>query len=165
MPYWAVIRAVPQHDRLAAESVVQAGFEIFTPRIRTRVESRWKTTPLFGLYFFVRVVDRWTVLERTRGVAGVVKFGTTPARCPDAEIAQLFERSDPDGIVRLNRSPPHPAQHVFTPGAAVAIADGPFRGVNAIYAGMSAQDRELILIDILGRQTPVQISASALAPH
>jgi ADP-ribose pyrophosphatase YjhB (NUDIX family) len=42
MPYWAVIRAVPNHDRLAAECVALAGFETFVPKIRTRVDSRWR---------------------------------------------------------------------------------------------------------------------------
>jgi hypothetical protein len=47
----------------------------------------------------------------------------------------------------------------------VAIDDGPFRGVEAIYAGMSAHDRELVLINLLGRQTPVQISAGLIVPQ
>jgi hypothetical protein len=37
MPYWAVARTAPNRDRLAAESVCQARFETFTPKIRTRV--------------------------------------------------------------------------------------------------------------------------------
>ena len=68
MPFWAVVRAVPHHDRLAAECVALAGFETFTPKIRVNVESRWRTQPLFAGYFFTRIVDRWRVLERTMGV-------------------------------------------------------------------------------------------------
>jgi hypothetical protein len=37
MAYCAVGRTAPNHDRLAAECVAQAGFETFTPKIRTRV--------------------------------------------------------------------------------------------------------------------------------
>jgi hypothetical protein len=71
--YWAVLRSAPGHDVLAYEGVCRAGFEIFTPKIRTRVRARWKTTPLFGCYFFVRVIDQWRALERTIGVLSVVK--------------------------------------------------------------------------------------------
>ena len=66
--YWAVLRSAPGHDVLAYEGVVRAGYEIFTPKIRTRVGAKWKTNPLFGCYFFARVIDQWRVLERTIGV-------------------------------------------------------------------------------------------------
>jgi hypothetical protein len=67
MAFWAVVRAVPHHDRLAAECMAMAGFETFTPKIRVKIESRWRTTPLFAGYFFTRNVDQWGVLERTMG--------------------------------------------------------------------------------------------------
>jgi transcription antitermination factor NusG len=101
MAYWAVARAVPNHDRLAAECVGLAGYETFVPKIRIRTGAQWRTTPLFVGYFFVRIVDQWRVLERTMGVFNVVKNGATPSRCPDAEIAKLIERADPDGVIRL----------------------------------------------------------------
>ena len=149
MAYWAVIRAVPNHDRLAAASVCQAGFETFTPKIRRRVGTRWRTTP--------------RVLERSLGVLTVVKIGADPARCPDAEIAALIERSDADGVFEPSSvvaDSPRPQ-----PGAPVAIADGPFRGLNGVYVGMSARERELILLNVLGASRPVEIAARLVVPQ
>jgi hypothetical protein len=103
--YWAVLRSAPGHDVLAYEGVVRAGFEILAPKIRTRTGMRWRTSPLFGCYFFVRVIDQWRVLERTVGVLSVVKAAGVPARCPDEEIATLIARSDPDGVIRLSSAP------------------------------------------------------------
>lgn len=97
MAYWAVVRAVPHHDRLAHEGVALAGFETFVPKIRTRVGAQWRTTPLFGCYFFARIIDQWRAIERTIGVANVVKVGPVPSRCPDEEIAKLIARVDQDG--------------------------------------------------------------------
>jgi hypothetical protein len=77
MPYWAVARTAPHHERLAVESVGMAGFETFVPRIRVKVGSQWRTTPLFGCYFFVRVVDCWRILERP---IGVLSGGSGPRR-------------------------------------------------------------------------------------
>jgi transcription antitermination factor NusG len=165
MPYWVVARAVPHHDRLAAECVGLAGYETFVPKIRIRVGAQWRTTPLFVAYFFVRIVDQWRVLERTMGVFNVVKNGATPSRCPDEEIAKLIERADPDGVIRLGARPSSsPSRHEFTPGAQVSIAAGRFQGFSAIYSGMSGAEREIILLDLLGRQTPVTIAAGLLAP-
>jgi len=165
MPYWAVIRSAPNHERLAAEGVALAGFETFIPRIRVKNGARWRTTPLFGSYFFVRVVDRWRILERTMGVLSVVKFGAAPARCPDAEIAALLERSDPDGVIRLGARSPSLSRRAFTPGATVEIAGGPFYGLTGVYVGMSARERELVLLNVLGAARPVAVPAGLLAAH
>jgi hypothetical protein len=137
-PIWAVARAASNHHRLAVESVALAGFETFVPKIRTRAGAQRRTTPLFGCYFF-------------------------PAKCPDAEVAKLLERSDRDGIIRLPARPP-PLSRRLALGAPVTIGDGPFRGLSGIHQGMSAHDRELVLINILGRQTPVEIAAGLVLP-
>jgi transcriptional antiterminator RfaH len=133
-------------------------------KIRGRVGAQWKTQSLFGSYFFVRVVDRWRTIERTAGVLSLIKYGEVPAKCPDEEIGRLLERSDRDGIIRLDASPSSPSRHDFTPGATVTIADGPFKGFSAIYSGMSGADRELILLDLLGQQTPATIAAGLIVP-
>jgi transcription antitermination factor NusG len=161
MAYWAVVRAIPQHERLAAESVGRAGFETFIPRIRARTGSRWRTIPLFGVYFFARIEDRWRAVERAMGVLDVVKFGATPARCPDEVVAELLARSDPDGVVRLQARPPIASSRVFACGAQVAIASGPFAGLNGIHTGMKVHERELVLLHILGARRPVEIAAGS----
>jgi transcriptional antiterminator RfaH len=164
-PYWAVLRSAPSHVTLAYEGVVRAGFEIFTPKIRTRVGARWRTTPLFGCYFFARVVDQWRVLERTIGVLNVVKAAGAPAKCPDEEIATLIARSDPDGVIRLSSclTPQAVVRRSFEAGARVSITDGPFRGFEGLHTGMSTRDREMVLIDLLGRKTTVGVPAGFVA--
>jgi hypothetical protein len=49
--------------------------------------------------------------------------------------------------------------------SAVSIAAGPFAGFDGIYAGQRAQDRELILLEILGATRPVEIASGLLAPQ
>ena len=152
---------------LAYEGVCRAGFEILTPKVRTRVGERWRTTPLFGCYFFARVVDQWRILERTIGVLAVVKAAGVPARCPDEEIAKLIARSDPDGVIRLASclTPQSVVRRAFEPGAKVEITGGPFRGFDAIHTGMTVRDREMVLIDLLGRKTTVGVAAGFVLPH
>ena len=166
MPYWTVLRCAPGHDVLAYEGVVRAGFEIFTPKIRTRTGAKWRTSALFGCYFFARVVDQWRVLERTIGVLSVVKAAGLPAKCPDEEVALLIARSDADGVIRLNSclTPQTVVRRAFEPGEQVSIVDGPFRGFNGLHTGMSTRDRETVLLSLLGRQTPVAIAANLVVP-
>ena len=164
MSFWAVVRAEPGHDRLAVASVTLAGCETFAPKTRIQAGAKWRTVPLFSAYFFARVEDHWRAIERALGVAGLVKFGLTPARCPDEEIAKLIARSDPDGVVRLAARPSsQTGRSGLAQGATVPIVDGPLRGFDGLYAGMAASDRELVLLNIIGAQRPVAIAAGLLA--
>ena len=161
MSFWAVVRAEPGHDRLAVASVTLAGFETFAPKTRVQAGAKWRTVPLFSAYFFARVEDHWRAIERALGVAGLVKFGLTPARCPDEEIAKLIARSDPDGVVRLAARPSsQTGRSGLAQGATVPIVDARLRRP---LCGHGASDRELVLLNILGAQRPVAIAASLLA--
>ena len=160
-PYWAAIRTFGQRETFAAESAALAGFEVFLRRVRALIGVKWKTGPLFPGYLFVRV---WRFLKRTMGVVSVVKTGETPARCPDNEIAALLARTDPDGIVRLApQSSPQPIRRAFAAGEAVTVTGGAFRGFHGLHTGMSARDREVVLLDVLGGKRPVAIASGLVA--
>jgi transcriptional antiterminator RfaH len=118
--------------------------------------------PLFRGYIFVRVIEQWRSLDRTLGVLGLIKFGDAPAHCPNAEVEALLARADSGGVIRLPPRPPAAPTRTFAPGARVKISDGPFKGFAGLYAGMSRRDRELVLIDLLGRKTTVEIAAASL---
>ena len=49
-------------------------------------------------------------------------------------------------------------------GAKVKVTAGPFGGMSGLYAGQSTRERQLILLNLLGRQTPVTIAAGLVAP-
>jgi transcriptional antiterminator RfaH len=158
-PYWAVARTLPNHDRLAAECIARS-FEIFVPKVRTR----FGATPLFPCYLFIRIVDRWRVIERTMGVLSLIKFGDKPAKCPDNEIALLLARADPDGIIRLGpRRSLNGTRSTLAPGATVTVTGGPLAGFDGLYQGQGAHDRERVLLTMLGAQRPVEIAAGLLA--
>jgi hypothetical protein len=53
----------------------------------------------------------------------------------------------------------------FTAGEAVTISGGAFAGLNAIYAGQTAREREMILLSVLGAPRLVEIGAGQLAPQ
>ena len=154
MPYWAVARIAARRETFAAERLEASGFEVFAPKTGGR-----RITPLFPGYLFVSIVDRWRAIDRTPGVLSLVKFGDAPAKCPDAEIDKIRKQIDADGLVRLP-SPAKPAKRI---GAKVLIAAGPLSGSMAIYAGMSARKREMVLLGMLGRQTKVELRRGQLA--
>jgi transcription antitermination factor NusG len=164
MSQWICARASPNSMGLACRSVAENGFETFVPKTREKVGVRWKSVPLFGLYFFVRIDRQWRAVERSAGVNIVVKFGAAPAEVPPGEIKRLLELADEDGIVRLpHRRPRRNGHAIFEPGAAVTITAGAFSGFEAIVQGMSAGDRLLVLMHVLGGPTKVEIAAGLIA--
>ncbi len=133
MAYWAVARTIPHREPVAARRLSAVGFEIFAPKT--------KAGPLFPGYLFVRIIEQWQAIDRTHGVLKLVKFGECPARCPDAEIAKLQAQVDPsNGLIRLPARPPDAIRRKISIGAKVRIA-----GLDAIYIGMTARQREWVL--------------------
>ena len=100
--FWAVARAQAQREAFAAEHLETRGFEVFLPL----VETRRSVDVLLRGYCFVRIIDRWRSVETTFGVLAFIRFGDTPAKVPDAEIAALRARVDSIGAIRLPPPPP-----------------------------------------------------------
>jgi transcriptional antiterminator RfaH len=143
--YWAVARTLIQRESFAADRLTEIGFNVFLPKL----ETARSIEPLFRNYLFLEIVDAWHVVDRTLGVMKLVRFGETPAVCPDAEIAALRARTDADGVIRL---PPKvvKTRRRIAAGTPVRIIGGPFQGLAAVHAGMSAAEREFVLISIMG---------------
>jgi transcription antitermination factor NusG len=77
---------------------------------------------------------------------------------PDREIDKLRARQDGDGYIALPKPPPN-----FICGQRVRIQDGPFEGLNAIFAGMASEERVRVLLAMLGGQVAVTLSERAIA--
>jgi transcription antitermination factor NusG len=169
MPFWSVARCNRALDSLAVASITTLGYEVFWPRTRTRLGLRWITQPLFAGYLFVRFDndDRWRPVERALGVVCLLKTGNVPSRLPDVEVATLLQRSDRDGIVRLNPSPPvRPVRKAvgFAAGAPVTIMGGPFGGFQGLHSGMSSAERQIVLLTVLGAQRQAAVSPNLIVP-
>jgi transcriptional antiterminator RfaH len=155
--FWGVVRSLPKREAFAAERLrSDHGFEVFLPLVQTKRASQ----PLFSGYFFCRIIDRWRSINSTFGVLCLVRVGDCPARCPDHEIAALKAMIDGHGYIKLPEARGAPVNRTIAIGAKVRIASGPFGGMSGLYAGQSTRERELVLLNLLGRQTRVTIAAN-----
>lgn len=160
MPFWSVVRSLPMKERFAASQLELRGYETFLPMISTKRAS----TPLFASYFFVLIVEQWRSINTCFGVFGLVRVGDCPSKMPDAEIENLKAMIDGHGFVRLPEGRGSPVKREIAIGARVRVTAGPFGGMSGLYAGQSTRERELILLSLLGRQTPVTIAACLIVP-
>ena len=159
--FWGVVRSLPKREAFAAERLrMDHGYEVFLPLVPTKRAS----ATLFAGYLFCRIVDRWRAINTTFGVLCLVRVGDCPARCPDHEIDSLKAMIDGHGYVRLPEGRGFPIKRKIAIGAKVRIIGGAFDGMRGLYAGQSTRERELILLNLLGRQTPVTIAAGQVVP-
>ena len=89
------------------------------------------------------------------GVKDFLKFGSHVAEVPQPIVDQLRERC-PGGVAQVE-----PIR--LTAGQVIRIQEGPFAGVEAIFErALKDSDRVAVLLDILGRQTKLELPAASI---
>jgi len=166
MKGWIVARTQHNREAWAAENVLRQFAEPYLPRYaeRTKVGGHYELRPklLFPSYIFVHALDgHWRFLLGTYGVSSVLMVGAAPAIVQDIEILKLRKLEDADGLVCLPKLAPEAR---FKRGDAVRVNDGAYAGYHGVYDGQGVRDRERILLEYLGRKTPVLIDVTQLSP-
>ena len=153
--YWAVATTHPQCERKALENLSRQDFSCYAPKTRElRVKNgkkHWVERWLFPRYLFVWIVDKWSAVCSTIGVRGVILDGDKPARLPASFVDDL-KNSERNGFIVLPKTKRKAGQRV-------QIERGVFTGQFGIYQGMSSREREIVLLDCIGR---VELAAGDL---
>lgn len=154
-PRWILAVTKPRAEKWAAENVRNQGHEFYLPMCSEMKVHKQRTAeiikPLFPRYLFVHVTVRWRFLLSTFGVIGVVLDGDFPAIVPEYIIGDL-KASEEEGIVALPEPPPPEA---YKRGDKVTIDNPNFKDLVGLYNGSAGEDRAKILLDILGKETPI----------
>lgn len=156
-PTWYCARTKPKHEHIAAANLRDnLNLEVFHPRLRIeRVTQRGVVRviePLFPGYLFVRCVltENMAEIRHTTGVSSLVQFGGKIPSVPDSIIDELKECFVADV--------PMSVENRFSPGDEVTVVEGVFSEVRAfVLRVMPARKRIQVLLDILGRPTPVEV--------
>ncbi len=115
--------------------------------------------PLFPRYLFLNAIadqQNLAPVRSTRGVTTMVRFGTELAVVPESIINAIKNRMDPaTGLIRIK-----PVE--VKAGDKVRVFDGPLAGVSGIVQERSSENRALILMELMGRPTAVEVDALLL---
>ncbi len=143
----------------AERELTQQGIECFLPKYKIeKLVQRKKIIreePLFSQYIFVLIDSRknsWTSIKSTRGVSGVVVFGSGPSVIHDDVISE---------IRKLELLPPEPLMEV---GQTIKIIEGPFKGLDAIYEAPDGETRSSILINFIQNNLKIIVNNESLEP-
>jgi transcriptional antiterminator RfaH len=140
---------------------------VYYPRLLrpTQRRGRWTdlVASLFPRYLFLRLAvghQAMGPVRSTVGVANIVRFGYDCAVVPDAVIADLRTRADSEtGLHRLQGRAP------LTPGSNVRVVGGLFDGLEGVFQRKSGRERVVLLLELLGRDTFVQLPAAFILPR
>ena len=149
---WLVVATRRHKERAAQAALAQLAVTTYLPVLEQwpRPAVGASVGPMFPGYLFALATARELyAISRAAGVRGFVSFGGAPARLDGAVVEFLRSREDRDGIIRAEPLPL---------GSEVVITDGPLRGFIAVVERrLTARQRVLLLLDILKRQTRVEV--------
>jgi len=156
-PAWYCARTKSKHEHIAAANLRKIlKLEVFHPRLRVERATRRGAVriiePLFPCYIFIRCVleEKLDEIQRTSGVSRLVRFGQKIPQVEDARIEELQEC--------FTAEDPMTVESRLAPADEVRIANGVFAGIPGfVFRVMPARKRAQVLLDILGRPTPVEV--------
>jgi transcriptional antiterminator RfaH len=159
--FWSVALTKPQGEHTAASNLLRQGFNFYLPRYLSKLTRPPKIKVLFPRYIFIQIESQWHSINSTLGISRLLlTTDAKPAQVQDQIINDLKSREDEKGFIKL----PEPRDKVkcFEKGQQVVIAGGTFQGYNALFDGLSNNGRVRVLIELLGRQVPLQIGDDGL---
>lgn len=166
---WFLVNTAAKGERLAKAHLSRQGITVYLP-MRASKSKRTdvaKSTPLFPGYLFVQVelaAPRWSDICTTQGVAGLVKLaGGGVARVPDREVTRLRDR-ELFGLVSLEDRKASVQASGLKSGERVRIKGGVWAGLDAVFdRDLTDLGRVKVLMDMLGRVTPVELAMGDVA--
>lgn len=159
---WYLVHTKPRQEAVAAANLRQQGYECYLPmlsseRLRQRVLSVVEE-PLFPRYLFIRPEGGLAPksigpIRSTRGVSRLVSFGSEPARV-DNQMVRALRSQESARQARPER--------LFAEGERVAVVEGIFAGLEAIYQMADAEGRVMVLIELLSKPVQVRVEPASL---
>lgn len=155
---WYVLQIKPNGHRIAVTNLARQGFHTLMPMQEvsrnTRFGLRSTQRPLFPGYLFFSVSNgqiNWRAVGNTRGVTRIVT-GTDgqPGQLPHHIADELLRATNGDGTLK--------AMTNFEVGENVSVIHGPLSGWLAKVIEAGDADRVRLLIDVMGRMTPVSVA-------
>lgn len=160
--HWYLLTSKPFKDEMAQVELMNQGYTVYRPlaqRLRKR-RGKMQTVveSLFPRYLFIELDtlnDNWSPIRSTKGVQSFVRFGTHAAQVPtDLVLAlQAQEKALGDKAIDLDR---------FHAGDLVLLTEGAFQGLQGVFMSYDGEQRAIILLEILHKQTKMVVSPAKL---
>ncbi|MGH9094053.1 MAG: transcription termination/antitermination protein NusG [Acidimicrobiales bacterium] len=119
---------------------------------------------VFPGYVMVRLYlddDSWYVVRNTPGVTGFVGLGARPIPLSRKEVEGILQVEATDGETPAKKSRP---RLEYEMGESVRVREGPFADFSGTIADINEDQLKLkVLVNIIGRETPVELDFAQVA--
>ena len=119
---------------------------------------------MFPGYLLVRCEmddDSWYVIRNTPGVTGFVGQGSKPSPLPRREVEQFLQVKSASGDATPKRGKP---KLEYEMGETVRVREGPFADFSGEIVDINEDQLKVkVLVNIFGRETPVELEFSQIA--
>ena len=155
--YWLVLQSKIHEEERALTNLERQGFIVYHPKILRKKCLGGKRViceeSLFPRYIFVsgRTIgaENWRSLRYTYGVSHIVRLGHRFAWAADEVIQALKEQVH---LYNLEGE-----KSMFKKGQKVIVVDGPLKGLECIFHMPKGEERALVFLNFLQRQTSLEI--------
>ena len=157
---WYVIQCKANQQQRAESNLRNQGFATYCPFIKAeRIVRRQRVVrneAVFPGYLFIQLDpgSNWRALNSTRGVGKIISFNGCPRSVDDELIEALHRQFD---------AQEQPVA-LYKPGDTVQITEGCFKNIQAIVKAVTADERVVVLLNILHSTQSVAIPVTQLAP-
>ena len=101
-------------------------------------------------------LDNISPIRSTTGVSQLVKIGDMAVPVPNQVMQQLFLRFDHEAIFDSTMT-------FFSKGQRVSVDEGILSSTEALFESYKGEERAFVLMNILGRQTRVDMPMASLS--
>jgi transcriptional antiterminator RfaH len=152
-----VVHTKPRNEVRARDHLVHQGYRCLLPMRGTQAVRSGRVVmgaePLFPRYLFIslsEVHSDWTRIRSTRGVSGLVRFGTRVPSLADQVVAQIFSAIPEPSVL-------------YHAGDRVRITEGAFAGTEGLFLEPDGEARVIILFHMLGADQRASFPVRGLA--
>ncbi len=163
--HWYVVHTYAGHEIKVAETLKQRAetLDLTNKIIKVLIPSqekiqikrgekktiREKIFPGYMMVYLELTDDAWLAVRTTQGVTGFVGIGSKPSPLPDHEV-EAIQKYISQGTTQYKSE--------FKEGEAVRITDGPFNDFLGTIRSIDEEKGQVeVLVNIFGRETPVQL--------
>ena len=154
MRNWYLLKTKPRQENVAIKNLENQEYSTYCPI--AQIDNKYVT--LFPGYIFIQLDDKtqnWSPINSTKGVSNFVRFGLNFAKVPD-NVNEFIKANQLITIEKLKNL------NNFKTGDKVQITDGVFKNCIAIFKSFKADDRVILLINLLGQQQAINIKQESL---
>lgn len=159
---WIVVCTHSRREQLARHHLERQGYRAYLPLCLTRRGAELIPAPLFPRYLFALLdltCEAWRPMLSTVGVHSVLLNGDHPGTLSERTVDAIRAREE-QMITFHEPVEDHPRYAV---GQTVRMLTGAFTGLDAIFAEPIGRNRCALMLQLLGRETRIELAMSDVA--